>query len=270
MNIEKLLANANIYMVPLVNPSGYDYSRANQAQFWRKNRRSLTQVSDPWPAVGNRFPNIADPRPGTPLFGVDLNRNFPSANWGTVTRDPSDNSISTSNIPSQNTYFGRSVKEKETQAIVALTTRDRRFDLHIDVHSYSGTVGWVEQVDTTRANLRPDGGFNDDKVFPVIGEAASALIIDPTLRSRYFPQGTPYPTSGDILQWQYEACDKKCLGMLIEVGKENPRAANQLQNFHPLNATAHAEAVLPGELFMMFAAVDRNFSSKPKAEFRKP
>lgn len=51
--LEKALSESTIYMVPCLNPDGYEYSRKHFS-FWRKNRRKNHD--------------------GT--YGVDLNRNF--------------------------------------------------------------------------------------------------------------------------------------------------------------------------------------------------
>ena len=51
--LNDLLDNATLYMVPCANPDGFEYSR-NHFSFWRKNRRRNSDGS----------------------FGVDLNRNF--------------------------------------------------------------------------------------------------------------------------------------------------------------------------------------------------
>jgi murein tripeptide amidase MpaA len=61
-----LLYDIDIYVVPNVNPDGYEYSRTSD-RMWRKNR--------------------SGPRKG--CYGVDLNRNF-AFKWGYsgVSRDP--------------------------------------------------------------------------------------------------------------------------------------------------------------------------------------
>lgn len=279
MNVQKLLENANVYVVPVVNPEGYQYSFANdppstptqvlQPGGWRKNRRDT--AGDP-PGSGP-----TDMEGITP--GVDLNRSYPSTDFGFVgvTRFRNGQvAIRTSRFKDDDTYCGRPIAGKwganqaantpilelETEAIVALST-EVSFLCNIDVHSYTGLVGWAERADATARNLRPAGPFSDELVFEVLGQQAASMIRDPGLGGEYIASIGPYPTSGDILSFQYEKSNKRCLTFLIEVGK------NQW-GFRPFNAPAHAQAVLPGELFMMFAAVDRSFASKPAATFRKP
>jgi hypothetical protein len=287
MTVSKLLANANIYMVPVVNPAGYQFDFAGVGTppaGWRKNRRDVS--TDPAPAGENTGPPNGYVFP--PLIGVDLNRNYPttfagltaagtSTVWGTVTYNPPTstnwNDETTSRRRWQDVYCGHPRNnnwnnpiappqvEKETDAIITLST-SVSFSAHIDVHSYEGDVGWAENTDRTNANIRPNGGLSDDKVHRQLGKAAADLIIDPGDNAAYSP-ANPYATSGDILQWQYENTNKQCLSMLIEVGKAS---------FHPDNPTAtqHAAAVLPGQLFLMFCAVDKSFSNKPGATFSKP
>jgi len=372
MNIKDLTDNAEIFAVPVVNPEGYQYSKANDPPAprdgggWRKNRRDVrTDAKHP-----------SEPPPPLPRFvftGVDLNRSYPSSDWGNVTYfvrvttpviapagrggsvsepipgpgakhetwtaelgGPAPNrwrltgttsgfqgntthvpgggvSIRSSNgdirftvtdgtpafavgdkitftvRPStgrwdqttsrwrwNSVYCGRPngnswlppirppVAEKETEGIVALSNvATNRFNCQIDVHSYGGTVGWVQSADGRNANLRPTAGFPDYETFQILAAQAAALIKDPA-GANYVPEASPYPTSGDTLVWQYENTGKKCFTYLIEIGDRSR------WQFRPANSTAHAKAVLPGQLFMMFATVDDSFSSKPTASFSKP
>jgi len=274
MNISDLSDNAVFYFVPIVNPDGYDYSfnndGINSAGGWRKSRRDT--AADP-PGNGINWGDNVTP-------GVDLNRSFPvtsaldpTSEWGYVGLRGGVQ-VRTSRRRTDEVYCGRPqggswgpppggghspILEKETEGIVTLS-RDVAFSAHIDIHSYSGIVGWVE---TPFANdrLRFNGGFNDREVFQILAAKAADMIQDPN-GSKYEPQDSPYPTSGEILAFQYEKTAGKCLSMLIEVGK---RAV-----FNPDSATAHSNAVLPGQLFIMFAAVDKSFSSNPIPSFRKP
>lgn len=157
------------------------------------------------------------------------------------------------------------IMEKETKAIVDLS-KSVAFAGMIDVHSYDGSVGWAEP-DLVNNNLRPawkkvDPSFkSDNEVFNHLGKKAAALIINPPPKAGpYRASKGPYPTSGDILSWQYENTNRKCLAFLIEVGKAN---------FRPTNPTAHAKSVLPGLLFLMYASVDDTFQAPPKGNFKK-
>lgn len=94
------LEHATIYMVPCVNPDGYEYSR-NHFSFWRKNRHVNAD--------------------GT--YGVDLNRNFPI---GFV-----KSTLTTSNV-----YGGpEPFSEPETQALKKFVESHGNITIALDYHS---------------------------------------------------------------------------------------------------------------------------------------
>ncbi len=96
----KSLDESTIYMVPCLNPDGYEYSRKHFS-FWRKNRR----------------PN----HDGT--IGVDLNRNF---SIGFVRQ----------NNPSSNIYGGEEpFSEAETSAIKEFVDAHENITIAFDYHS---------------------------------------------------------------------------------------------------------------------------------------
>lgn len=104
-----LVDEREIWIVPCVNPDGYEYNRTTNpggGGLWRKNRRDN----------------------GNGTFGVDLNRNY-SYQWGY------DNSGSSGN-PGSDTYRGPSAaSEPETQAMEAFTS-SRSFRTTISAHTY--------------------------------------------------------------------------------------------------------------------------------------
>jgi len=269
MNVKVLTDNATIYVIPVVNPEGYYYSKevakddlnAPAIGGWRKNRRNVG--TDP------KAPGEPAAPVGRPLTGVDLNRNYPSSDWGTVTTSGGFQTTSRwrwedvyCGLPNGRSWAGAirpPIHERETDSVLVLSSANH-FDCHIDIHSFGGTVGWTENADTAGQNLRPGGGLSDARVFQALAARAASLIVDPG-GAAYTPEASPYPTSGDTLVWQYEKTARKGLTFLIEIGKA--------QDFRPANATAHADAVLPGQLFMMFCAVDKGFGAKPGARFRK-
>ncbi len=118
-----LVNNREIYIVPVLNPDGYEYNRQtnpNGGGMWRKNRRNN----------------------GNGSYGVDLNRNF-GYMWGY------DN-VGSSNVPSSETYRGPSAfSEPETQAIRNLA-EPRNFKTYINYHSYNNSIiypwGYINQV----------------------------------------------------------------------------------------------------------------------------
>lgn len=108
--ITSLVDQIELYLVPIVNPDGYLYSHTTD-RFWRKNRR----------------PSL------TGQFGVDLNRNW-SVGWGgpSSSDDPSDYQI----------YRGLAAfSEPETWCLRNLMQGLPRMRAHLDIHSYSQTIG---------------------------------------------------------------------------------------------------------------------------------
>ena len=101
--IRAFVDTTTLWLVPVVNPDGYQYSWASD-RYWRKNRR------------GNH--------------GVDLNRNFGTA-WG------GDGS---SSRKSSEIYHGTGpFSEPETAALRDLAKRER-IALHIDFHAYGQLI----------------------------------------------------------------------------------------------------------------------------------
>lgn len=98
--ILKILTYNTLYMVPCLNPDGFEYSRKHFS-FWRKNRRNN----------------------GDGSFGVDLNRNF-SVGWQKVTDTKS------------NVYGGSEpFSEPETRAIRDFVNTHDNITMALDYHS---------------------------------------------------------------------------------------------------------------------------------------
>jgi len=98
--VTKTLKYNTIYIVPCLNPDGYEYSRSHFS-FWRKNRRNN----------------------GDGTFGVDLNRNF------SVGYTKSSNT-------SSNVYSGpKPFSEPETQSIKNFVDNHPNITLALDYHS---------------------------------------------------------------------------------------------------------------------------------------
>lgn len=97
--MRRFLDGTELWIVPVANPDGYQYSWAGN-RYWRKNRRGK--------------------------HGVDLNRNFGVA-WGGSGSSKSERS---------EVYRGAyAFSEPETAALRDLVKREQ-FSLHIDFHSY--------------------------------------------------------------------------------------------------------------------------------------
>ncbi len=122
--LQKYLKKSTIYMVPCVNPDGYEYSRTHFS-FWRKNRRVNADGS----------------------YGVDLNRNFPI---GYV-----KSTSTTSNV-----YGGpEPFSEPETKALRDFVETHENITIALDYHS-QGNVFFPahdfrheDTVDTTDMNI---------------------------------------------------------------------------------------------------------------------
>ena len=105
--VTTLLNAAEIVIVPVTNPDGYEYSWTNSStRLWRKNRRDN----------------------GDGTFGVDLNRNW-SEYWG---------GDSSSSDPGDILYHGPSpFSEPESTALRNFALAEPNLVAHIDWHSYS-------------------------------------------------------------------------------------------------------------------------------------
>ncbi|HET7040146.1 MAG TPA: M14 family zinc carboxypeptidase [Gemmatimonadales bacterium] len=168
-----LLGARDVWVVPVVNPDGYQYTFTTE-RLWRKNRR----------------PN-AD---GT--FGVDLNRNYP-AFWG---RDE----VGSSGTPGAETYRGTGpASEPEIAAIIAFHAVHPP-DVAVSYHSYTGLIlypyghapGAIAPDDATLA------GFSGTPLAPAIEER-----LPETSRPQYFPGPgwMLYPTNGEYTDWAYRS-----------------------------------------------------------------
>ncbi|XP_052815835.1 carboxypeptidase B-like [Mya arenaria] len=121
-----LLARYEIYLIPVLNPDGYEFSHTN-TRMWRKNRNPRMSASCP---------------------GVDLNRNFPHQ-WNPA--------IGGSTNPCTDTYSGNNAaSEPETQALVTyLKAND--FFAYLTVHSYGQfwlfPWGYTSEYPTDRYEL---------------------------------------------------------------------------------------------------------------------
>ncbi|MFC3034424.1 M14 family zinc carboxypeptidase [Pseudoalteromonas fenneropenaei] len=98
--LQSALTRNTLYMVPCLNPDGFEYSR-NHFSFWRKNRRNN----------------------GDGTFGVDLNRNF-------------DAKFMRNQNTASNTYGGpHAFSEPETCAIRDFVERHSNIRIALDYHS---------------------------------------------------------------------------------------------------------------------------------------
>jgi hypothetical protein len=168
-----LLAQRDIWIIPVQNPDGYQYTFTTE-RLWRKNRR----------------PN------GDGTFGVDLNRNYPGF-WGL------DNAGSSPQPPSEIYRGAAAASEPETQAIVAFHA------LHppavaVSYHTYSGLVLYPY-------GHRTGAQAPDRTLFEALaGTDLLPAVRDnlPFSNVTYYHPGPGwnlYPTNGEYTDWAYRA-----------------------------------------------------------------
>jgi len=137
-DVTNLLNSAVIHFVPLVNPDGYFYTWASNAnRLWRKNRRANSG--------------------GT--YGVDLNRNWDD-HWG---------GEGSSGTPSSDTYRGTAAfSEPESKGVAAYVTANGPFVGAIDYHSYSQLIlrpyGWTSTPPPNEAKAKTVGDTIRDRI----------------------------------------------------------------------------------------------------------
>lgn len=166
--ITELLNEMDIFLVPIMNPDGYEYTWKSN-RLWRKNRRN------------NSIPFS---------FGVDLNRNWDD-HWGLT---------GSSKSPFSDTYMGPSAaSEPEVQALQKAYLGTKNIIAAIDVHAYSQLIlwpwGWTRQRYAYDANHKEIG-------------TKMASIIKSIHNKDYIPQTITdlYPASGSSAD--YYAGDK--------------------------------------------------------------
>ena len=164
--IKELVDRSEIWIIPLVNPDGLEYS-IHFYRYWRKNMRDN----------------------GDGSYGVDLNRNY-GFKWGY------DNAGS-SPIPFSGTYRGKSpFSEPETQAIRDLFTQ-KNFQALITYHSYSQVIlySWGYTTEPSYKN----------GLLANLAKEMSALMEPVNGRLYEYGQGGDffYLTNGDTTDWSF-------------------------------------------------------------------
>ena len=164
--IHTLVDESEIWIIPLLNPDGLEYS-IHYYRYWRKNRR--------------------DNEDGT--FGVDLNRNY-GYQWGC-------DEIGSSSSTSSDIFRGLTpYSEPEVQAVIQLF-QQRDFQTLISYHSYSQIIlfpwGYTDYpaVDTT--------------LLLKLSENMSKLMQSVNGRAYKYGQAgdSLYFTNGDMTDWAY-------------------------------------------------------------------
>lgn len=167
--VRQWLRQGEIWVVPMVNPDGHEYTRTED-RLWRKNRRLNPDGS----------------------FGVDPNRNY-GYMWGTL------NVNTSSHVPSDDTYVGpHAFSEPETYAIRDLIGREL-FRGVITYHSFSQLILYPWGY-TDRPITDPDDHDRMVRLAQRMQELIRAVHDTP-----YTPQQSSqlYPTAGDTTDWTY-------------------------------------------------------------------
>lgn len=164
--VKALVDSAEIWIVPLVNPDGLEYSILNY-RLWRKNRRLNRDGS----------------------YGVDLNRNYA---YGWAYDD-----LGSSPEPASSVFRGTApFSEPETEAVRNLF-QTLRIQAAISYHSYSQLIlypwGYVDQP------------AEDQLLFQQLAEDMATLIYQVNGRVYQPGQAASslYVTNGDFTDWAY-------------------------------------------------------------------
>lgn len=202
--LKKLVDTRTIWFVPMVNPDGHAFTTSRD-RMWRANRREVRfpafRITRNWtpdgrlspsPVPGGRTETLDIPEGSA--TGVDINRNYPTNEWGVETAK--ENRPRTSRNPSDSgansIWCGPSAgSEPETQAIVQLIQRER-FRASITYHNFSQLL------------LYPDAAREDDFVQDV-GQGMGSLINETASPIYTYQAGSAlYETTGDAMDFSYE------------------------------------------------------------------
>lgn len=202
--IKKLLDTRTIWFVPMANPDGHAFT-TSQNRMWRANRREVHfpdfQITRHWrpdgrlapsPVVGGTTETL-DIAAGSAV-GVDINRNYPTNEWGQETAK--DNRPRTSRNPADSgansIWCGPSAgSEPETSALVDLIRRES-FRANISYHNFSQLL------------LYPDAA-RDDAFVQDVGQGMGELINETASPPYTYQAGSAlYETTGDSMDFSYE------------------------------------------------------------------
>ncbi|KAE8751722.1 hypothetical protein FOCC_FOCC001570 [Frankliniella occidentalis] len=202
-----LVLDADWYILPVLNPDGYEYAHARD-RLWRKSRSShevaagLRDGGGPGGLGLARLASLFHKHKRGPCSGVDLNRNW-EHNWG--------DRVGASDDPCSESYAGpRPFSEPETRAVAAFISRRReRVQLFVTLHSYGQL--W----------LIPDGaGYgrlpDHQELYNKAKLAAGAMRR--VRNTRYHIGTSPevlYPISGGSANWAKNLPDRGRYGFLL-------------------------------------------------------
>ena len=173
--LNNYLNDLDIYILPVVNPDGYEYSLKEYA-WWRKNKKTFENG-----------------------MGVDLNRNYFTPKDPTLYRQPNDKPDNTwddygaSDSVYSDTYrgpYGNS--EEEIKAITKLVN-SKHIDTVIDIHSYGNMI------------LYPWGYTNNpteiDQIYEEVAKEMNSFVNN---SFRVMQAIKLYPTTGSSLDYHHK------------------------------------------------------------------
>jgi hypothetical protein len=300
---KKLFDSGTFLFIPVVNPSGYAYSRENDPKLadpngflaWRKNRRPTKDdpSGDPVPPM---FPNRDDflkilidnkaiPE-GTkadvalPFIGVDLNRNFPitgtpggKVDWGTVTwQGEAGKSLPTTvQLPWFPSYCGRPDGGKWNAKPLKPNVEKETLAVTTLVEAQTNIVGSVDLHSFLAFVGYPQSLGNKLGRIDLKKDPAADDKIVPVLAKRAGLLTTakadgPYDTNDKGTPYPGSGD----LHDWMYHRKDAKTLAFLIEigkkNFHPTNASDYAVGLRPCTLFMMLASFDNSFGNKPTGE----
>ena len=182
--IKQIVDNYEVFILPIANPDGYQYTWSTN-RLWRKNLRS---------SAGS-------------IFGVDLNRN-----WGTGWGGPGSSSST-----SDDTYRGPSAfSEPETTALKNFAIAHPNLALFFDIHSFSELV---MSPNGYTPNLTSDARAYDQLVSTV----QSAIYANSGVTYYAGPTYmTIYPASGVSNDWTYASRGIMSLSLELRPNASDP------------------------------------------------
>jgi hypothetical protein len=164
--VRDLVDNSEIWIVPLVNPDGLEYS-IHFYRYWRKNRKNN----------------------GDGTFGVDLNRNY-GYKWG-------NDNLGSSPDPASDVYRGEApFSETESQAVRDLLSRSN-FQVLVTYHNYSQVI--LYPWGYTKESSQKDGLLSEMAAnMSNLMEAVNGRIYEPGRAG-----ASLYLTNGDTTDWSF-------------------------------------------------------------------
>ena len=222
--MKKRVNNTNIYIVPLVNPDGYEYSRT-KSFWWRKNRQPITEtacdiqdqghLSNLPGGVGTSQVKDSDIKG----IGIDLNRNYMDedpANYH-IYRPDGDTPCSTwdddgaSDRLSSDTYRGPSGAYAPEVKAMQDFEENNNIKGAIDFHSYGRMIlyPWGYKYE--------DCEKNDE--YAAVAQTMSKIIKesdDDGVYYRPMQSSDLYPATGSSEDFQYV---NGIMGFTIELGR---------------------------------------------------